>query len=269
MNAYNQTDNNHRLYSQKAISIATFFGGPLAAGILVRRNFINLGNQKYGERALSLGIMATMLILLLIYLLADIIPDRAFYPAIPGIYTAIIYLVVEKSQGHKLKEHKSKNLEFYSGWKAAGIGFMTAIIMLTISVISHLNPGSKSFDIVKYNEGITEFTENESIALRVYTQLEDGELETIPAVIAETGIPKWIRNIEIITGLNAMENLPDELKSQNQILIEYCQLRIKAFGLINKAIQEQSSGYDTQIELIHLEIQQKMEDLENQAVAAR
>ena len=38
------------LYTQRAIGIATFFGGPLAAGILVRRNFINLGNEQYGKQ---------------------------------------------------------------------------------------------------------------------------------------------------------------------------------------------------------------------------
>lgn len=36
---------NKKLYSQKGISIATFFGGPLAAGYLIRQNFIALGKE--------------------------------------------------------------------------------------------------------------------------------------------------------------------------------------------------------------------------------
>ncbi|GGH15012.1 hypothetical protein GCM10011418_16380 [Sphingobacterium alkalisoli] len=33
-------------YSQRAISIATYLGGPLAADILARQNFINLGEEE-------------------------------------------------------------------------------------------------------------------------------------------------------------------------------------------------------------------------------
>ena len=52
-----------RFYSQRAITIATYLGGPLAAGYLVRQNFINLGKKDYGKYALIIGIVLTLLII--------------------------------------------------------------------------------------------------------------------------------------------------------------------------------------------------------------
>jgi rhomboid protease GluP len=130
----------------------------------------------------------------------------------------------------------------------------------------YMNSGMDSFDQVKYNQGIMEFTENENIALRIYSHMEEEQLEIIPYFIEEAGLPSWNRNIEIIFSLNSMENLPEDLKSQNQILLDYCHLRIQAYGLMRKKIEEKSSGYDSQIEIIHLEIQKLMDEMEDQAV---
>jgi len=97
-----------QLYSQKAIGIATFFGGPLAAGILVRRNYINLGKEVYGKHALSIGIISTFLLFVGIFSMPEHIMAKVPNTILPAIYTAIIYLVVEKLQGRELKEHKRK-----------------------------------------------------------------------------------------------------------------------------------------------------------------
>ncbi len=51
-----------KLYSQKAIGLATYFGGPLAAGILIRRNYINLKKEKLGLNALIVSAIATCLL---------------------------------------------------------------------------------------------------------------------------------------------------------------------------------------------------------------
>jgi hypothetical protein len=38
-----------KLYSKRSISIVTYFGGPFAAGILVRQNYISLGKDQFLE----------------------------------------------------------------------------------------------------------------------------------------------------------------------------------------------------------------------------
>jgi rhomboid protease GluP len=141
--------------------------------------------------------------------------------------------------------------------------------MLVTGGFFYLNSGTDSFDLLKYNQGITEFTENENIALRIYSQLDEEQPEIISNLIEDTGLPSWNRNIEIISSLDSMQNLPEDLKLQNQILFDYCQLRIKAYGLMKKKIEENTSNYDSWIELIHLEIQKLMDELEDQAVVSR
>lgn len=168
-----------------------------------------------------------------------------------------------------IKEQLRRNIEFYSTWKITRIGLLTVLFLLSILAVSFIYIESKSFDLVKYNQGIAEFTENENIALRVYDHLNNEELEHLPDLIEENGIPNWMRNIEIISDLNGMDYLPDELKIQNRILMDYCQLRIKAYVLIRKAIIEKSSGYDPQLKLVHMEIEKKMEEMEIQTAMDR
>lgn len=140
------------------------------------------------------------------------------------------------------------------------------IIVVVIGVFVFLNAGSSSFDQIKYNQGITEFTENENIALRIYSLIEDEQTGNLPILIEETGIANWKKNIEIIDRLNAMENLPEELKYQNLILLDYCSLRLAAYELIGRAVEEKTSHYDNRIKITHKQIEELMEEMEDQAV---
>jgi len=45
-----------KLYSQKSIGIATFIGGPIAAGYLVMKNFIELDKPDDGKKAFIIGV---------------------------------------------------------------------------------------------------------------------------------------------------------------------------------------------------------------------
>ena len=252
-----------KLYSQKAISIATFFGGPLAAGILVRRNYINLGNDLYGKHAIVVGIVSTVIMFLGIFSIPEEIIDKTHNSLIPAIYTTIIYLVVEKLMGAEIKKHKEEGKEFYSGWNAAAVGFFS-MCLLILGVIGFAMASEENFDVQSYDSGIESFTKNEEAALKMYNMLETGDTESASIEIKKSSLPLWIENINILNQLNLLENLPAELKDQNTLLIEYCQLRIKECRLISKAIEENSDKYDMQIELAHLDIEQILEKLSNQ-----
>jgi len=145
-----------RLYSLVAINIATFFGGPLAAGILVRQNFINLGKELAGRNALIIGIVSTVLLFVGIFSIPEEIIDRIPNVLIPTVYAAIIYFIVEKYQGQDLTEHKESNSPFYSGWRAAGIGGACTVVMV-VGILAYvfLLPGD--FDFRRYDKGIAEF----------------------------------------------------------------------------------------------------------------
>ena len=85
-----------KFYSQKGISIATYFGGPLAAGYLVKKNYETLGQPESGKKALIIGIISTILLFVGIFSIPKSIIDKIPSALIPLIYTGLIYLIVEK-----------------------------------------------------------------------------------------------------------------------------------------------------------------------------
>jgi hypothetical protein len=256
----NELNQGLRFYSQKAIALATYFGGPLAAGVLVRQNFINLGKEESGKNALITGIVSTLLLFVGLFSVPDHIIDKIPNAAIPAIYTGIIYLIVERLQGQTLKIHKEQNGLFYSGWKATGIGAICLVILMG-GIFGYAYLSSNPFDTVKYDNGIAEFQKNEEIALTLFTLLETSETSEASAFIQETGIPKWLRNMQILNELDKIEGLSHEFRDQNQVLREYCQLRIQSYQLIKKAISENTNLYDPQIEGFNKRIEEVLTGL--------
>lgn len=119
-----------KLYSQKAIGIATFFGGPLAAGYLVKKNYQSLGQESLGKKAFIIGIVSTLLLFAGVFSIPEHILDKIPNALIPAIYTGIIYLIVERLQGQDLKEPLENGRAFHSAWKAAGVGAISMLILL-------------------------------------------------------------------------------------------------------------------------------------------
>ncbi|MEL7004222.1 MAG: hypothetical protein AAFN93_15995, partial [Bacteroidota bacterium] len=149
-----------KLYSQRSIWVATYLGGPLAAGILIRRNFVNLGKEQKGKIALFIGVIATLLLFVGIFSIPEHIIDKVPNFLIPAIYTMIVHLIVQQTQGQDLKQHELNKGEFYSGWKAAGIGIFGLVIILA-SVFGYSLFAPQDFDTVRYDEGIVHFNRNE------------------------------------------------------------------------------------------------------------
>jgi hypothetical protein len=248
-----------QLYSQGAIGIATFVGGPLAAGVLVRRNYINLGNDQYGKHALSIGIISTLLIFGLLFSVPEHIVDKIPNFVIPAVYTAIISFVVEKLQGEDLKKHKDSNGVFYSGWKAAGVGFVCMII-LGVGIFGYALT-LDDFDADQYNKNLTELQKHEDRALELFTMVENEAPGKIAEFIMDTGIPAWERCITTLAEMDKINGLPTEFKNQNEILREYCLLRIQSYRLIEKANTEDTDHYNGEIEILNKKIEDQLAKL--------
>ena len=119
-----------KFYSQKAIVIATFIGTPLAAGYLIRENYLSLNKPAEGKNSFIIGLISTVLLFVVIFMIPESIMDKVPNSILPAIYTGIVYLTVQKLQGKILNQHKENGSEFYSGWKSAGIGFLSSIILI-------------------------------------------------------------------------------------------------------------------------------------------
>ena len=254
-----------RFYSQRAITIATYFGGPLAAGFLVKKNYETLEQPDNARKSLIIGIVSTILIFAGIFSIPEEIIDKIPNALIPLIYTGIIYLIVERVQGESLKNHKESGGEFYSGWKAAGVGAIAMLILaagiaLTAFIAGDLSNTQPDFDAATYDKEVAKFVDNENKSIAVFNVIET---QTPDYLIKEfsKGIVMWKVNKEIVQGLNSIENLPKTLKDQNTLLLKYCDLRIQHNEIIMKAISEDTDKYVSEIERIGFEINKILEEL--------
>lgn len=251
---------NLKFYSQKAIGIATFIGGPLAAGYLIRENYLSLNKPDEGRKSLLIGIASTILLFIGIFMIPESIMDKVPNQILPAIYTGIVLYIVAKIHGTILYQHKENGNEFYSEWKAAGIGLISAIILVIgIFGYAYILPDGEEYQ--KYDTEIAKFTKNETESLVFYEHINTKTINSLLQELDNSVIPKWKDNIAIIKKANDIENLPSELLEQNKILLRYSELRLKAFELFKIAIRLNTTIYDQELEQLHKEIEEQLEML--------
>ena len=246
--------NENKLYSIKAIAGATFLGGPLAAGYMISENFKALHAPEKARTALILGIIFTLVLFGGLFMIPEHIIDRVPKQLIPIAYTAIILGIVEWKQGDDLKRHKENDAPFYSGWRAAGIGLISLVILFlgifTYILIESSNP---AYDI--YDTKIEMFSKNETESLAFYEGIESKTDATILQELNTLVIPKWEENVDIVENLISIEGLPSDIQDQNKALLEYSELRLENFILIKKTIEEDTDKYDADLNILNTKIE--------------
>lgn len=244
-NIYQNMNDNYQLYSEKQISIATFIGGPIAAGILLRKNYLNLERPKAAFNALFLGIFATIIIYIGLFILPDNIVDKMPNVLIPLIYTGIISIIVNKSMGIQILNHRKNGMIFFSYWNSFGVAIIALVINVAfIFSIVYFSPAD--FDSKTYNSEIDTFTKNENNALLVFDKLQSpNQKELIPEFTSSLEL--WKKNKEISLNIRSIDNLPAELLEKSIFLESYTDLRIKQFSLIIKALEDDQVDYSEQL----------------------
>ncbi|CAM1345215.1 hypothetical protein [Tenacibaculum amylolyticum] len=251
---------NIKLYSSKAISGATILGGPLAAGYLISQNFKALNKPNEGHKSLIIGIIATIVLFGGIFMIPEKIVTKIPNQLLPLIYTGITWTIVEWKQGDILKIHKENGNSFFSGWKAAGIGVISLLIIgVVVFGYAYLSTNDELYE--KYDIELSQFSKNEDETLVFYKHLSTETNRSLLQELDEKIIPKWKENIEIINNLNKLEDLPSELINQNKILLKYSTFRVQAFELLRIAIKEDTDKYNQQIEEIHIQIDKELDKL--------
>lgn len=253
MTEQNNTTKDKIFYSQKSISLASFLGGPMAAGYLIKENYKALNQQEEGKKAFIISIIATITIFVGLFILPESIVNKIPKMIIPVAYTGIIYLIVDKIHGVILNKHQENENTFYSGWRAAGISVISLLILtITIFAAVFLIP-DKVYDA--YDAELVQFTKNEEESLLFYDHINSEDSSSLITELNESVIPKWKENIEIINRTNTIESLPVELLEQNKLLLQYSELRLEAFELFKKAVLYDSNKYDEDLNRVHNEIE--------------
>lgn len=120
----------YKLYSDRAIALGTFLGGPLVGGYLAAENFKQLGASRKVNTAWVAGIVAFVIVMGGVFLVPGI--SRVPSYVIPLFYTGVTQVLIQRSQGAAIKAHVGNRGPMYSLWRAALVGLIGAAITLAV-----------------------------------------------------------------------------------------------------------------------------------------
>lgn len=120
----------------------------------------------------------------------------------------------------------------------ATTGILTAVV-LTASFVIYSNLPN---DIARYDEDMKKFATMESMALELYRMPATTPQEQVLDEIKNRGIYYWNENLRLLDSFKDYD-LPPQITARNAKLKEYCELRIKTYELICKAIEEDTDVY--------------------------
>ncbi|WP_211316558.1 rhomboid family intramembrane serine protease [Niabella yanshanensis] len=115
-------------------------------------------------------------------------------------------------------------------------------------------------DLVIYEKGIKEFTDTETFALSVFKLPDDTPREEKLFSLRDEGLNYWNQNLALVKSFDQL-HLPEHLLKRNVLLKEYCELRIKSYELMYRAIAEDSPGFDAEIDAVNKKIEAVIERL--------
>jgi len=127
-----------KIHSRGAILLATFLGGPLAAGYLIMKNYEGLDQPENARKALLIGLMSTIVLFGGVLILPDYLISKIPSAVIPASCLGGVYAIVENTQGAILKNHKQQNGVFYSCWIAVGVGIVSLLIVVAVVSVFYI-----------------------------------------------------------------------------------------------------------------------------------
>lgn len=141
-----------------------------------------------------------------------------------------------------------------SPWKAIAL---TSLVVLGVSFGVYKNLPN---DLVIYEKGIKEFTDTEAFALSVFKLPEDTPKEEKLFSLRDEGLNYWNQNLALVKSFERLK-LPEHLVKRNGLLKEYCELRIKSFELMYRAVAEGSPRFDKEIASVNKKLEAVIEKL--------
>ena len=210
--------------------------------------FLALLSTKLIEPTLRKSLLTSMLVFVgynLLMGLQDGVDNAAH---IGGLLTGAIsgYIMVPS-----LKQNENINLKVGLLILATGVTIGGSTILL-----STMDKGKNQ----AYNVKMNQFAELEEEALKLFNLDKYATDEEYLEFISTRGIPNWEKCIQLHKDVIQMD-LNEETKNLSKKLIVYCELRIKQYDLIYKAINESSPDYDDDIEKVVNDIDKLLNEL--------
>ena len=151
-----------KLYSRNNIIGSTFFGGPLAAGYLLSKNFRLLGNHDSARKSLLITIGVTVLTFGALAALPGEVVDKIPGYLLPAAFAGGAAGLVQHFQGRQLEQHIKAGGQTASWLNALGVSMVCLLLTLVIAgvfVIFVVGEDRVVFgpnEVIYYEDGATE-----------------------------------------------------------------------------------------------------------------
>jgi hypothetical protein len=126
------------MVSPRQAAVGTFFGGPVALIVFLRKNYLSVGDNESAKRTLLLG-FALLLAWNVITVLGILLPEAASFPFALALKVAPFVCVIAARQVvQKQLASAPRQFDFYSNWSVAGIALaclLTSICCLLPAII--------------------------------------------------------------------------------------------------------------------------------------
>ncbi len=162
-------------------------------------------------------------------------------------------LIIGYSYYPSLKNPKQKE------FSTIAIGVMSTVILCVSIIILMTTTNS---DIAKYDKRMEEFVTLEEKALQIYSMSEYTTNEQYLTEINTVSLINFKNAIELIDEVDKFD-LPELVHERNAKMRKYCELRIKSFEILSKAILEGTDEYDEKLEYYNKEIEKIIGQFEN------
>jgi len=149
-----------------------------------------------------------------------------------------------------LKKPETTNL------KLGTIGLLTVLVLTTSFIVCKKLPN----DIGTYDAKMKEFVSMEAMALEVFKMPQNTPTDKLLFELKDREVYYWQENLKLIDEVEKL-NLPFEIHQKNLKLKKYCELRIKSYELIYKAVLEKTDQYTNQVEDYNNQIETIITDL--------
>ncbi len=245
-----------KLHDKKAFIAGTLIGGPIAASLYFYDNLKAQGSKRTAKLFLLLG--PVMLVgLTVLGIVLDTLPRAVF----GAISLGIVIALYMQFQDKKIDQHIKAGGKLH-GARTVAIALISMVVTIAlffgyIKVVIAVTDAditvweaiglAQDYDRKTYNQKMAEFTKNDEQAdglLNVAATTPTQEiLDTL-----DDGIALYKKNQLLLNDVAAINGLPSALEKDTNRLRKYVELRIQLFELIKKAVAEDTTKYDSEIE---------------------
>lgn len=162
-------------------------------------------------------------------------------------------LIIGYAYYPSLKKPQAIKLQYYT---IASV----AVLFIVTSFIAYSKIPN---DIGIYDQKMETLTVMEEKALTFNNLPNNTPKQKLLSTLKYTGIYYWNESIKLLRSLDKL-NLPSQLYYKNGKAIQYCELRIKTYELLYKAIDENTEKYKSEIADYNKQIETLLSSLQNE-----